>query len=170
MFLQEVPSGSIFFTSCFCKIFQEVDISKAPHRRLRYWMHLPQQRELTVDYIYEEQRPFCTHQKGNLLLAEAQVLFSKLATEHRGGPKRPLKLMEVGSHFGDCTLIVHALAKELRWPLHATCFEPVHESAQVFRRSSLGCTFNVRGFIAILLHQTWWNCTWRPGDPTIKQD
>ena len=142
MFLQGVPSGSVLFTSCFCKIFQEVDISKAPHRRLRYWMHLPQQRELTVDYIHEEQRPFCTHQKGNLLLAEAQVLFSKLATEHRpGGPKRPLKLMEVGSHFGDCTLIVHALAKTLRWPLRATCFEPVHESAQVFRRSSLGWHF-----------------------------
>lgn len=142
MFLQGVPSGSVLFTSCFCKIFQEVDISKAPHRRLRYWMHLPQQRELTVDYIHEEQRPFCTHQKGNLLLAEAQVLFSKLATEQRpGGPKRPLKLMEVGSHFGDCTLIVHALAKELGWPLWATCFEPVHESAQVFRRSSLGWHF-----------------------------
>jgi hypothetical protein len=61
-------------------------------------MHLPGHRDLTADHIREEQRPFCTHNKGpQLLVTEVKEILAKLAAEHKAGlPKRPLKLVEVG--------------------------------------------------------------------------
>ena len=69
-----------------------------PLRPLRYWMQLPGRRDLTADHVREEQRPFCTHNKGpQLLVAEVMEILAKLKAEHKAGlPKRPLKLVEVG--------------------------------------------------------------------------
>ena len=90
------------FTDAWNLVLQESS-SLAPDAptlgpQTRYWMHLPGHRDLTADHIREEQRPFCTHNKGpQLLVTEVKEILAKLAAEHKAGlPRRPLKLVEVG--------------------------------------------------------------------------
>ncbi|CAE7361039.1 unnamed protein product [Symbiodinium natans] len=105
-------------------------------RSLQYRLYLPQRRELAADAIREEQRPYCALNHRGWVVSEAEHLFAKLAEEHRAGaPKRPLQLVEVGSNFGDCAFAVNAVARQVAWPLRATCFEPGEEAAKVFRKS-----------------------------------
>eukprot|EP00435_Cladocopium_sp_Y103_P029956 s3361_g7.t1 len=112
----------------------------APTLPLRYWMHLPGHRDLTADHIREEQRPFCTHNKGpQLLAAEVKEILAKLAAEHEAGlPKRPLKLVEVGGWMlrlnrATASIVVRELAlsdgrqRHLRWQVPS--FSGAHASA-----------------------------------------
>lgn len=104
---------------------------------VHYWLDLPRTRELTADHIREEQRPYCILNHQDNVLLEIHWLLHKLATLSRQFHryKQPFVLVEVGSNFGDCIFLAHAVTQHVKWPLNATGYEPGKEAVSVFRRS-----------------------------------
>lgn len=87
---------------------------------IHFRMLTQHRRDLAADMIREEQRPYCVvNQRGALSRVTAELV----ARLRQLGLDRPLRVVEVGANYGDCTLLAHATALHAQSRIHATAFE-----------------------------------------------
>eukprot|EP00931_Biecheleriopsis_adriatica_P044619 TRINITY_DN25546_c0_g1_i2.p1 TRINITY_DN25546_c0_g1~~TRINITY_DN25546_c0_g1_i2.p1 ORF type:complete len:538 (-),score=119.99 TRINITY_DN25546_c0_g1_i2:98-1711(-) len=106
----------------------------ATEHKLQFWMELPRRRDMAADSIREEQVPFCVNNQAGVLAWATRWAVSTLRSEHA---ERPLSVVEVGAHYGDCSLLVLMVARSEAWPVNVTLFEANPDTALILKANLL---------------------------------
>merc|ERR1711879_866057 len=81
-----------------------------------YWMKLPSLRDVAADTVREEQRPYCTLDLEGVFTEDVAQILARPRSKH-------FRMVEVGTTFGDCTLLARAMTVRSGMQFRAVVFE-----------------------------------------------